>query len=190
MKYINRQQSPSNFETWKQKNNNANWNDFQGTDEYRAVKGSLICQQDNLCGYCEIVIQMTDSHIEHLKDKHNYPLDKFNYNNFIASCQHTDSCGHNKGTGYFPKFVSPFDNNCEQKFTYTRNGKIIPSDENDSDARDTINILGLNCKRLIDRRVGIIKTLENADNKYINDCLAHCVEWFYGFYTVIKYMQN
>jgi len=194
MKQITRQTSPASFEKWKGNNKSANWSDF-GKEENSSfeikteVKERLISQQNNLCGYCEIAVQMGDSHIEHLKDRNNYPKDMFNYNNFIASCQHTDSCGHYKGTGYFSGFVSPF-GRCEGRFTYTRNGKIIPVDENDTDALNTIKVLDLNCKRLIDRRVGIIKTLEYADEDYINECLPNCIDWFHGFYTVVKYMQN
>ncbi len=149
MRHITRQESPEVFEKWKNNSNSANWRDFQKTDVYRTVKDCLITQQNSLCGYCEIAVQMDSSHIEHLKDKHNYPDHEFDYDNFIASCQWTDSCGHKKGANYFPGFVSPFDDNCEKRFTYTWKGKIIPVDENDSDAIKTIKILGLNCRRLI-----------------------------------------
>jgi hypothetical protein len=66
----------------------------------------------------------------------------------------------------------------------------MPFDENENDAQDTINVLDLNCKRLVDRRKGIIKTLENTDNEYISLSLENCIEWFNGFYTVIEYMNN
>lgn len=194
MKHITRQISPDSFEKWKANNKSANWADFGKEENHSSeikteVKEKLISQQNNLCGYCEVAVQMDNSHIEHLKDRNNHPQDMFDYDNFIASCQYADSCGHNKATGYFSGFVSPFDR-CEERFTYTRNGKIIPVDENDTDALNTIEILGLNCKRLKDRRVSVIKTLEYADEDYINECLTNYIDWFNGFYTVVKYMQN
>lgn len=169
MKYIERKQSPASFEQWKNRNRNANWSDFSGSEVYYEVKEQLLNQQERMCGYCEIEIK-TDgqsSHIEHLKDRHNFPQEEFIYDNFVASCQYTDSCGHKKGTNYFNGFVSPFDQNCQKRFTYTRNGRIIPADENDSNAQKTIEVLGLNCKRLVDRRKNIIKTLEEADKNDI-----------------------
>jgi len=192
MRFINRKLSPTSFERWKINNPNANWGDFSKTNEYKTVKEQLVNQQEQMCGYCEIAITPDgkSSHIEHIEDKHNFPQEMFNYNNFLASCQYQDSCGHKKGTKYFNGFVSPFDTSCQARFTYTRNGKIIPVNENDTDAQNTIDILGLNCKRLIDRRKGIIKTLEQADNDYIQKSLQNCVDWFYGFYTVIEYMVN
>ena len=192
MKHINRQQSPALFERWKSQNRTANWNDFSGSNEYVVVKGQLLEQQEQMCGYCEVAITADgqSSHIDHLKDRHNFPEEEFNYDNFIASCQYTDSCGHKKETYYFNGFVSPFDPNCQNRFTYTRNGRIIPSDENDINAQETIEILGLNCKRLVDRRKGIIKTLEKAENDYIQMSLDNCINWYQGFYTVIEYMKN
>ncbi|MCT4614575.1 MAG: TIGR02646 family protein [Marinifilaceae bacterium] len=195
MKHISRQESPDSFEKWKARNRSAHWGEFGNEKNHtveikREVKEKLLSQQNNLCGYCEVAVQLDDSHIEHLKDRNNYPREMFDYDNFIASCQYTDSCGHYKGTGYFSGIVSPFDNNCEQRFTYTGNGKIIPVDENDSDALNTIEVLGLNCKRLKDRRVSIIKTLELADNDFVSQYLSNCEDWLGGFYTVVKYMQK
>ena len=192
MRYIEKQESPESFEHWKANNRTATWNDFSGNNEYREVKEQLINQQEQMCGYCEIAITVDggSSHIEHLKDRNNYPQETFNYNNFIASCQYTDSCGHKKETNYFNGFVSQFDPNCQSRFTYTRNGRIIPTDENDGDAIKTINVLGLNCKRLVDRRKGIIRTLERADDDYIQLSLQNCIDWYSGFYTVIDYMKN
>ena len=129
-----------------------------------------------------------DAHIEHLQDQHNYPRKKYHFNNLLASCQNNDSCGHKKGNGYFDNMISPLDSTCQSRFTYTRAGKIIPCNETDSDALDTIELLGLNCKRLKDRRKSIIKTLEKAQQDYIQQSLDYCVDWFSGFYTVIEYM--
>ncbi|MCP4105659.1 MAG: hypothetical protein GY749_09000 [Desulfobacteraceae bacterium] len=47
-------------------------------------------------------------------------------------------------------------------FTYTLDGSIIPSDKKDVWAEKTIEKLGLNCPRLKDRRMSIIKGLDNS----------------------------
>ncbi len=193
MRHINKNSEISEFRDWKNQNPNAVWSDFSGTEVYHTLIDTLIAEQNQMCCYCEIAITNNGNycHIEHFKDGHNFPIDTFNYDNLLASCQHNDSCGHKKGTNYFNAFVSPLQQNCQNRFTYTRNGRIIPVNENDTDAQTTIDILGLNTsKRLVDRRKGIIKTLENADDEYISMSLDNCIEWFHGFYTVIKYMDN
>ncbi len=192
MKHIGKNSEISTFNNWKRRNPTANWNDFSGTQIYHDLRDALIVEQNQMCCYCEIAITNSGNncHVEHLKDRHNYTLETFNYCNLLASCQHTDSCGHKKGTNYFNNFISPLQHNCQSRFTYTRDGRIIPYDENDNDAQTTIEVLSLNCKRLVDRRKGIIKTLENADNEYIVLSLDNCIEWFNGFYTVIDYMND
>jgi len=191
MKYIQKGQSPNYFDNWKRRNPSANWSNFSGTNEHHKLRDDLISEQNQMCCYCEIMIENNgqSSHIEHLKDRNNFPQETFNYNNLLASCQFTDSCGHKKGTDYFNGFVSPLDSNCKNRFTYTRDGRIIPVDENDTDATKTIEVLGLNCKRLKDRRKGIIKTLEEANKEYIGMSLSNFLVWYGGFYTVIEYMN-
>ena len=196
MKHINKKSEPASFTEWKRKqnNNNCSWSDFscsrsQYRDIYLGLREELIEQQEKMCCYCEVALkEETDAHIEHLKDQHNHSNDRYNFNNLLASCQHNDSCGHKKGVGYFNNMVSPLDNNCQTQFTYTGTGKILPHDEDDNSANTTIKVLGLNCKRLKDRRKNLIKTLQSADSGYLKQALNSCVEWYDGFYTVIDYM--
>ena len=194
MKRIDKDSEPTSFTKWKLNNNNCRWSDFscpqsQYKDVYLSLRKELIKQQEKMCCYCEIALtEEIDAHIEHLKDQHNHQNDKYNFNNLFASCQHNDSCGHKKGTGFFNEMVSPLDNNCQCRFTYTGAGKVIPQDENDNFANATIELLGLNCKRLKDRRKNLIKTLQSADSAYLNQSLNLCVDWYDGFYTVIDYM--
>jgi len=80
----------------------SNWNDFSGSDVYRELKNILIEHQENLCCYCEIALkQNTDAHVDHLKEKHNYPREIFAFQNLLASCQYNDCCGHKKRQGVF-----------------------------------------------------------------------------------------
>ena len=189
MKSIAKGDEPVSFHDWKQQNRTANWDDFSGSDIYQELKKILIEQQKKICCYCEIALQQsTDAHVEHLKDKGRYPQETFNFYNLLASCQHNDSCGHKKGKAYFDDMVSPLDADCQSYFTYTGNGKIIPSDENDTFAQQTIELLGLNCKRLQDRRKSIIKTLDSSDSNYLQQSLNNCVDWYGGFFTVIQYL--
>ncbi len=196
MKYVIKKTEPATFGKWKKQNSNVNWDKFSSPesthrDIYLELRKELIKQQEKICCYCEIALRKEiDTHIEHLQDQHNHPNVKYDFNNLLASCQNYDSCGHKKGRGYFKNMVSPLQANCQDRFTYTGTGKMIPNDENDSFAQKTIELLGLNCKRLKDRRISIIKALENSNTDYLNLSLNYCVDWYSGFYTVIEYMNN
>lgn len=184
---------PESFIEWKKKNKINSWSDFSKTEEYQKIRNELILHQDKMCCYCEIaLINEYDAHIEHLKDRDKFPNNSFDFHNFLASCKHNDSCGHKKRNGYFSEMVTPFCPDCQSRFTYTANGKIIPANENDEIAERTIDLLGLNCKRLKDRRKSIIKDLgsDYYDYNYLTKALANCVEWYNGFYTVIESLQS
>ena len=173
-----------------EKNIGANWSDFSGSDEYHELKKQLIHEQGNHCCYCEVALKKnSDSHVEHFKPKDRYPIEMFNSQNLFACCQQSDSCGHKKGSNYFTGLVSPLDSDCQTRFTYTGRGEIIPNDENDADADKTIKILGLNCKRLVDRRSSLIKTLDYECTEF-QMSLDNCIEWHDGFYSVIDYLYQ
>jgi len=189
MKYIAKESEPTSFSDWKKQKSHLNWKDFSRTEIYTELRKELISQQDNLCCYCEVALtEEIDAHIEHLKDQDHYPNERYKFNNLLASCQKKDSCGHNKKNGYFKEMITPLDKHCQSHFTYTGRGKIIPKDENDKIAQDTIDLLGLDCQRLRDRRLSIILALKGCNIDYLNHSLAHCVEWHDGFYSVIEYL--
>jgi hypothetical protein len=85
--------------------------------------------------------------------------------------------------------VSPLDKACQSRFTYTGSGKIIPVNENDIFANKTIELLGLNCKRLKDQRLSLIKAIDNEWTSF-DQSLENCIEWYNGFFTVIQYIEN
>jgi len=67
---------------------------------------------------------------------------------------------------------------------------IIPAEESDIDARKTIVLLCLNCRRLRDRRKSLISILDDASEEYLRQSLINCVDFHSGFYTVIEYMMR
>ena len=64
----------------------------------------------------------------------------------------------------------------------------MAANENDILANKTIEILGLNCKKLVDRRRTIIKSLEGFDSESIKNSFINYIECHQGFYTVLKYL--
>lgn len=191
---------PETFRRWKTRNKGANWDDFSKSPEHGKLRQHLIDEQLGMCCYCEVMIVLKDSHIEHLRPKGNpsYRKYMFWYENLLASCQFSDSCGVRKLGWYEPEMVSPMDKNCADRFTYTSDGSIIPSDKQDDWAGKTIEKLGLNCSRLRDRRRSIISGLDNGgrgpDPTYLKSVVRETLEgeeiWPFGFYTVLLYLAE
>ncbi len=98
---------PELFSGWTKHNSNVAWNDFAGPslphiNIYRELRQTLVAQQDKMCCYCEIALcSDVDAHVEHFKDRDHHNTDIYMFDNLLASCQYTDSCGHKKGNGYF-----------------------------------------------------------------------------------------
>jgi uncharacterized protein (TIGR02646 family) len=147
------------------------WNKFSGKDELRQ---DLLLIQKGLCAYCENKLN-TDLgyHIEHIVPKAGNPHLTFEYTNLILSCIASEqlknntatsgiSCGHAKKSMYDKDlFVSPASTGCERYFRYELNGEIVPNPHLDSNNRDkatyTIDLLKLNCLRLIRERESIMR---------------------------------
>ncbi len=195
MKYIAKRGVPESFCLWAPKHLNLKWTEFSKPDSphieiYKELRRELLLQQNELCCYCELALEdETDAHIEHLKDQEHNKDKRYDFGNLLASCKHTDSCGHMKGNKGFDTMVSPLNSDCSKRFTYTRQGKIIPKDENDTDAQKTIELLGLNCRRLKDRRRSIISAIDYEWTDF-EDTLKNYLEWHKGFYTLIEYVAD
>ncbi|RYM34980.1 TIGR02646 family protein [Brumimicrobium glaciale] len=190
MRQIINRAEPMSFVFWLKKNKNKEWSDFSGSFAYHELREYMITIQEKMCCYCEISLNTNkEAHLEHLKSRHNYPIERFNFDNIYASCQFNDSCGHFKGHANYNKMVLP-DSVCDQRFTYTNNGLIIPSVSGDTAAINTIESLNLNCKRLKNARQDIIRIIEDInDTALVDEYLMNCVEWVNGFYTVIEYAK-
>lgn len=196
MKYIKKGDVPLFFREWRIGKGRSlnNWNDFSQNyhDVYQELKEHLLSEQLSLCCYCESCIESKNRHIEHLKPKSSYQNQVFDFDNLLVSCDEKDHCGHKKLGQYFAGFVSPMASDCERRFIYTERGEIIPTDEDDADAKKTIEILGLNDKKLKGSRKAIIKALgeDSIDADFLKGALNNCVELYKGFYTVIKYLLS
>ena len=199
MKHIRKNQEPEQFSRWKKGKKGANWKAFARTSEHRDLRASLLTEQLGMCCYCEAIIALESSHLEHLKPKSVYPKDELDYRNLLASCNQKKSCGGIKDNWYDPEMVSPLAENCEKRFTYNfENGEIIPFDKDDLKASETIEKLGLNFKDLKDQRRNILKILDNNGygsdpkdlKKIIQDTLEQEKAWPFGFYTVLIFLAE
>ncbi len=164
--------SPTSFENWKRSNRGKGkrFVDLKGTPK-KDLKTALINEQHGLCCYCCASISNELSHIEHIKPKglKQWRHLELSYSNMLASCmgyvQDGNTCGHNKDEWYEEGlFVSPLDADCEARFNYLANGKIVAASEIDIAAKITIDHLNLNSYELVEARRAIIESVfDNQD---------------------------
>ncbi|AFZ58306.1 TIGR02646 family protein [Anabaena cylindrica FACHB-243] len=170
MKYINKNEEPKSFTAWKKLENDdwkPTWGNFskpQKTD----VHNSLLQEQGHICCYCGRLINIDNSHIEHLQPRGGYGQLSLDYTNLLASCQKDTvpkeplHCGKKKDKWYDKKLmVSPLDINCAEFFRYTEDGQILSTENPDKAlaAQTTINKLDLNIDKLKKMRVGAIEAI-------------------------------
>lgn len=155
------------------------WEAFAFKDK---VRESLRYCQNNLCGYCEIEVDERSrlgAHLEHIRNKEFHPNLTFDYRNIILSCFSTGgevnalgedltavSCGHSVGkrTQHNEElFISPTELNCQSFFSYELTGEIVPAyslSESSIEyrrAKYTIDLLNLNCARLVRQRLEVLE---------------------------------
>ncbi|MBK4732795.1 TIGR02646 family protein [Oxynema sp. CENA135] len=176
MRRIRKTHPPKEFLDWLQVNKglDCSYGALQGKEAHSALKLHLLKEQGYLCAYTGISISVEESHIEHLKPQslcRNVPnpgnfdyLEDVEYRNMVA-CFPKDGGDTSYGYGAPIKagwwdeeeFISPCQEDCERKFSYQWSGKICPTDENDRAAMTTIENLGLDARRLRERRRKAIK---------------------------------
>ena len=151
------------------------WKDFSDNKAaYVPVKTSLITEQTHLCCYCEFSLAEGDLHIEHFQPKSGCHGDRartFEYANLACSCNGGSDknrhCGMYKGSKYNSNdFINPTAESSERFFTYTVDGGICASSElNASEQKRAtymIELLNLNCPRLISKRRAHARGITNA----------------------------
>jgi len=174
MKYIQKGIEPEELTDWKSHAND-DWQpdyDSMGGQLKNAVKESLMQEQGYLCCYCERRLILHDSHIEHFNPQSNDEIDPLDYSNLLCSCQNRlkkgepRHCGNLKDKWFDSELlVSPFDRECENRFSFKADGKIKSADKNDNAADITIKKIGLDIPKLNDLRR---KTIE----PFIDDILS------------------
>ena len=200
MRQILNRKEPESFTKWVKKNSKKQWSDFSGrepTKEYIELRKSLIKQQDDMCCYCEIALKEDRyAHVEHVKDKHTFPKERFVFDDLYASCQSNKTCGHEKDrkdenkkdNSYFEGMIYP-GLDCSKYITFTMTGKVIAKEGDDNTTR-TIELLNLNDKKLKNLRLGVIRGLEFLDDNTKKDYLENWINKKKSFYSLANYMQG
>ena len=201
MKHIQKGEEPEFFRGWKEGESpdwNPDWAAFDGAGEVkRLLMEHLIEEQGGICCYCNRELRDDDFHIEHFrpKDVNRYPELALDYDNLLISCQRQlqrhepRHCGMKKDNWFEEEVtVSPLDPDCETRFEYLEDGRIRATD-NDPDADETIQHLGLDIDKLRElRKAAIGSALEDID-ALGTDELRELIDVYYQRSPVSKRFQ-
>jgi len=206
MKHIIKRPEPQELLDWKAqdkmyKRGRRNYDRIRGQVK-DALITSLRYEQGDICCYCEGPLRDRDSHVEHIKPQETYRMLSCDYDNMVCSCQleipkgAPKHCGMSKGSWYKNgEFISPLDQDCETKFSYTFDGQILPAEPTDANASITIEKCQLAVPKLKSARQVVIDTfidgaLSDEDRiTYIQNYLVQQNEnggSYNPFYTTIK----
>ena len=142
----------------------------------RIVTDALLREQGWLCAYTGRRIDTNTCHIEHLKAQtHCLPEETVSYRNMVACYpspnpkRRTPYGAERKDSWPYPSeqhlFVSPLDQTCEERFTFTLRGEIRERSEDDRAAKTTIEKIGLAHQELVAfRKAAIQGTLGRNNN--------------------------
>lgn len=172
MRHIRKDREPVAFTQWKTQGEdewNPGWEDFDGRPIKQVVKQALLDEQGYLCCYCEKRADEDTGHIEHLAPRHTHPDLQLAYENLLYCCAETPkgqpvTCGHARKPDD-PVPVSPVQPECESRFLYTELGEMLPRNEDDFDARETVRILRLNEVLLRHSRAVVYQEIVDANDK-------------------------
>ncbi len=165
MLYIKKENEPGFLTDFKKKYPQKDYDSPEFAEYRPKLNQALIKEQKGICAYCCGRISEQKSHNEHIEPRHpgrHTSTKTLDYMNIVASCNNVRTCGRKKDNNYDKeKFVSPLDEQCEDKFTYYADGKIVGDDY-------TIDLLNLNDYELKNARKAVIKKLQNLDKDTIN----------------------
>jgi uncharacterized protein (TIGR02646 family) len=176
MKYIQKQASPTDFETWKeQKKQRASdlakirdltsiklkerWDKLKSKPLiFKGLRENLLQEQGYLCCYCQqkIALENKTVSIEHLIPRATDGTLLFEYNNLLASClggkQDIDEvtqqkyCDNHRSNKYLD--ITPLQMDCNQYFDYIEMEDGIKMIGLSEKAEQVIEILNLNAPKL------------------------------------------
>ena len=201
MKHIVKQSEPQELLALKASGNDdwtPSYSDLDGAAK-KATKDALMAEQGYICCYCERRLTPDDSHIEHLRPQSDESVDPLDYSNMLCSCQNAlrkrepRHCGHLKDNDELA--ISPLDESCETRFSFTGDGRIDSAITDDAAAINTIETLGLAIPKLNALRAKSIEPFLESDlteaevRQFVSGYLQQDNQGSYGeFWTMIQHL--
>jgi len=172
MRKIQKAVEPKSVTQWKAQANE-DWQPSYATlqnPQKRELHLSLLDEQGYLCCYCGRRIGPEDSHVEHFRPQELFEALELDYQNLHASCIRQTNpgsplhCGHHKGNWFDERlYISPLEEECEERFSYLLTGEIKSADGTDSAAVKMIEVLALDIPYLNNRREEVLIRTFNSE---------------------------
>lgn len=164
---IIKEKEPEFFKDYKQRIKPLSWKNYSYEIKQELKNYMFEKEQGYFCPYCELVINLENSQIEHIKPKDKYPWLTEEYSNYLAGCINPVTCGQHKKNMWSDKFINPTLENPEEYLTYDiMTGEVIPKEKEGikcEKAKETIKILNLNNRKLCEARKTLILNKEYID---------------------------
>ncbi len=170
MHFFNRPPAPACLSKYQHGLNN--WGSVTSVDK-EAIWEGLNSMQQNRCAYCECHIDTMqrnyDAHIEHFRQRSNYPQGTFSWNNLFGSCNRLESCGKYKDRQtYRPQdLIKPDVDNPDHFLRFLPDGQVVPADNLTEHQRqkseETIRIFNLNGVLRQIREIHVMGYLQTAE---------------------------
>ncbi|WP_298980238.1 hypothetical protein [uncultured Psychrobacter sp.] len=146
---------PASLRQFKRRHNQGNYSDL--TSEIRQdIRLACTTEQFYLCAYCckPISGDSRDTMNEHVEARKIAPNRSLDYTNIVASCTTPNQCDNAHGAQPLP--LTPFDAECETDLAFKLSGRVTGLTD---DAKETIRVLNLDNKSLIEQRRMLINTM-------------------------------
>lgn len=161
MRFINnRNKEPKELASYRETTPGASYKDLPCKP---LIRKSLVEEQGYICAYCMGKITEENSSIEHYisqtrhKDspfsKEEHKKHSLLYSNMYGVCINASEHCDKKRENFPIKILDPHKSSCEDLITYTLDGTIIPVGKEYDKVQYDIDLLGLNCTKLKDKRV-------------------------------------
>jgi len=174
MKHVRKGAPPDSFLAWKAKANedwSPTYDNLQNPEKMDLHK-SLLAEQGEVCCYCGRRVGLLDSHIEHFRPQECRLDLELDYSNLYASClrevarEQPLHCGHAKKSQFDEaNYISPQEEDCEQRFIYAADGQQLSAKWDDLAANYMVDILNLNAFFLSARRAAALAGV--FDNEFL-----------------------
>lgn len=156
MKRIEKQESPSFYSAYINKNKPKLWDDIAPIRT--ELRKQIWAEQGGVCAYTEIRLPDPDKncHIDHFRTRNLFPEKTFEYANLLVACN-LEHCGAKykdkqiKNKAEYTDLIDPSKEAASDYFDYRFTGKVKPEGESPKGER-TIRIFNLNETKLVERR--------------------------------------
>lgn len=196
MRKINKGNPIEEFSDFVRKNKPTKWEDLDGKVRSKSRMHILLFEQDCLCGYSEMILDETNSHVDHYVKQEHDSSKIFDWNNYVVSTIDEDFGGKYKDNGYkikkneYSLIFNPVDEDMSLLIEYSGDGEMIPiegiQDNEKTKVSKTIAVFNLNHNSLKAKRSGLLRQLNSCsdlpDNEiksaFSNSGFVSVVNWW------------